>query len=49
MITSNKGMPSVGCSGGHQADGQNCFSVRLMWRENGKAKILIKKKNAKES
>lgn len=37
------GKPSEGCSGGHQADGQNCFSVRLMWRENGK-----KKKREKE-
>ncbi|ORZ25504.1 hypothetical protein BCR42DRAFT_315217 [Absidia repens] len=29
------GTPNNGCSGGRQADGQNCFSVRLMWRENG--------------
>ncbi|KAI8342978.1 hypothetical protein BC941DRAFT_447826 [Chlamydoabsidia padenii] len=29
------GKPSEGCSGGRQADGQNCFSIRLMWRENG--------------
>lgn len=24
-----------GCTGGDMADGDNCFSVRLMWRENG--------------
>lgn len=25
-----------GCTGGDMANGDNCFSVRLMWRENGK-------------
>ncbi|KAF7729638.1 hypothetical protein EC973_004011 [Apophysomyces ossiformis] len=29
------GPPGVGCSGGDQASGSNCFSVRLMWREAG--------------
>ncbi|THH17880.1 hypothetical protein EW146_g3035 [Bondarzewia mesenterica] len=24
-----------GCSGGHQPNGTDCFSVRLMWRKNG--------------
>lgn len=24
-----------GCSGGNQADGDNCFSTRLMWRQGG--------------
>lgn len=24
-----------GCSGGNQADGDNCFSTRIMWREGG--------------
>lgn len=24
-----------GCSGGNQADGDNCFSARLMWRQGG--------------
>ncbi|KAI9265550.1 hypothetical protein EDC94DRAFT_605249 [Helicostylum pulchrum] len=24
-----------GCSGGEKANGNNCFSVRLMWRKNG--------------
>eukprot|EP00121_Abeoforma_whisleri_P016894 Awhi_evm1s15487 len=23
------------CSGGYKANGENCFSLRLMWRENG--------------
>ncbi|CAO3611853.1 unnamed protein product [Cunninghamella echinulata] len=29
------GPPGSGCTGGNAADGKNCFSVRLMWRENG--------------
>lgn len=24
-----------GCSGGNQADGDNCFSTRIMWRQGG--------------
>jgi hypothetical protein len=30
------GAPGSGCSGGNEASGSNCFSVRLMWRQNGK-------------
>ncbi|CAO3622290.1 unnamed protein product [Cunninghamella blakesleeana] len=29
------GPPGTGCSGGNGADGKNCFSMRLMWRQNG--------------
>ncbi|ORX55639.1 hypothetical protein DM01DRAFT_1335027 [Hesseltinella vesiculosa] len=29
------GDPTQGCSGGHQATGSNCYSMRLMWRANG--------------
>ncbi|KAI9316688.1 hypothetical protein BX666DRAFT_1834234, partial [Dichotomocladium elegans] len=29
------GFEPQGCSGGNKADGQSCFSVRLMWRELG--------------
>ncbi|CEJ04341.1 hypothetical protein RMCBS344292_18305 [Rhizopus microsporus] len=30
------GLPAgKGCSGGEKANGDNCFSVRLMWREGG--------------
>ncbi|KAJ8663865.1 hypothetical protein O0I10_000140 [Lichtheimia ornata] len=29
------GADDEGCSGGNQADGSNCFSMRLMWREGG--------------
>ncbi|KAL0955917.1 hypothetical protein HGRIS_002108 [Hohenbuehelia grisea] len=29
------GINSTGCSGGHEADGKDCFSIRLMWRKNG--------------
>ncbi|KAI8061676.1 hypothetical protein BC940DRAFT_309814, partial [Gongronella butleri] len=29
------GDPSSGCSGGNQASGTNCFSMRLMWRAGG--------------
>lgn len=29
------GVPGVGCSGGEKASGDNCFSVRLMWRDGG--------------
>lgn len=31
------GLNSTGCSGGNKADGQDCFSSRLMWRMNGAA------------
>ncbi|KAH9961338.1 hypothetical protein BC827DRAFT_1260518 [Russula dissimulans] len=27
------------CSGGHQANGTNCFSTRLMWRTNGAGEV----------
>ncbi|KAM3588551.1 hypothetical protein VKS41_000993 [Umbelopsis sp. WA50703] len=29
------GPPGAGCSGGSQANGTNCFSMRMMWRTNG--------------
>ncbi|KAI8987950.1 hypothetical protein BDF20DRAFT_815693 [Mycotypha africana] len=29
------GPPGEGCSGGEKATGENCFSVRLMWRNSG--------------
>lgn len=29
------GLSSTGCSGGDTANGQDCFSSRLMWRTNG--------------
>ncbi|ORY96287.1 hypothetical protein BCR43DRAFT_270553 [Syncephalastrum racemosum] len=29
------GPPGKGCSGGNKADGSNCFSSRLMWRQGG--------------
>ncbi|KAI9485052.1 hypothetical protein BDB00DRAFT_773747 [Zychaea mexicana] len=29
------GEPTSGCTGGKQADGTRCFSVRMMWREDG--------------
>ncbi|KAI8096851.1 uncharacterized protein BX664DRAFT_257187 [Halteromyces radiatus] len=35
------GIPSRGCSGGHQANGDTCFSVRLMWRENGLGEVYM--------
>ncbi|EIM82908.1 uncharacterized protein STEHIDRAFT_37722, partial [Stereum hirsutum FP-91666 SS1] len=28
-----------GCSGGNQADGDNCFSTRIMWREGGMGEV----------
>ncbi|ORX54912.1 hypothetical protein DM01DRAFT_1406984 [Hesseltinella vesiculosa] len=31
----------IGCSGGHGADGKNCFSVRLMWRKHGKGEAYL--------
>ncbi|KAI7858179.1 hypothetical protein BDC45DRAFT_434413 [Circinella umbellata] len=31
------GEPTSGCSGGDKADGEKCFSVRMMWRSQGKA------------
>jgi len=33
------GLNSSGCSGGNKADGQDCFSSRLMWRMNGAAEV----------
>ena len=32
-----KGRP--GCSGGHKANGFNCWSVRLMWRKHGAGEV----------
>ncbi|KAG6837734.1 hypothetical protein H0H93_003536 [Arthromyces matolae] len=29
------GLNSTGCSGGNQSNGKDCFSTRLMWRQNG--------------
>jgi hypothetical protein len=29
------GLNPTGCSGGNEANGQDCFSTRLMWRPNG--------------
>lgn len=29
------GPPGKGCSGGNKADGSNCFSTRIMWRQGG--------------
>lgn len=29
------GLNSTGCSGGNAANGQDCFSTRVMWRQNG--------------
>jgi hypothetical protein len=29
------GLNSTGCSGGNEANGQDCFSTRVMWRQNG--------------
>ncbi|KAI9254302.1 hypothetical protein BY458DRAFT_442750 [Sporodiniella umbellata] len=29
------GDPKAGCSGGEKATGNNCFSVRMMWRDSG--------------
>lgn len=34
------GADDEGCSGGNQADGSNCFSMRLMWREGGRFIII---------
>ncbi|RUS21689.1 polysaccharide lyase family 14 protein [Endogone sp. FLAS-F59071] len=28
------GSPGAGCSGGDQSTGSNCFSMRIMWRQN---------------
>jgi len=33
------GLNSTGCSGGNQADGQDCFSSRIMWRTGGAAEV----------
>ncbi|KAF8798713.1 polysaccharide lyase family 14 protein [Phlegmacium glaucopus] len=33
------GLNSTGCSGGNKADGQDCFSSRLMWRTGGSAEV----------
>ncbi|KAI7870956.1 hypothetical protein BDF14DRAFT_1713370, partial [Spinellus fusiger] len=35
------GRPGDGCSGGEQAIGSNCFSVRLMWREQGAGEAYV--------
>ncbi|KAI8145807.1 hypothetical protein BJV82DRAFT_511129 [Fennellomyces sp. T-0311] len=29
------GSPDESCSGGNKADGSNCYSMRIMWREGG--------------
>lgn len=34
------GVSGEGCSGGEKATGENCFSVRLMWRDNGMLFII---------
>ncbi|EUC64321.1 polysaccharide lyase family 14 protein [Rhizoctonia solani AG-3 Rhs1AP] len=35
-----RGGPDVlGCSGGKQANGRDCFSTRLMWRTNGNGEV----------
>jgi hypothetical protein len=36
------GLNSTGCSGGNQANGQDCFSFRVMWRENGSGEGISK-------
>ncbi|KAG5643160.1 hypothetical protein DXG03_001490 [Asterophora parasitica] len=33
------GLNSSGCSGGHESDGRDCFSTRLMWRKNGAGEV----------
>ncbi|ORX92040.1 hypothetical protein K493DRAFT_182031, partial [Basidiobolus meristosporus CBS 931.73] len=33
------GWGDLGCTGGREANGHNCFSVRLMWREGGVGEI----------
>lgn len=35
MLIINLGGEDEKCSGGDKADGSNCFSLRLMWREEG--------------
>ncbi|KNC85611.1 hypothetical protein SARC_02232 [Sphaeroforma arctica JP610] len=32
---------SFDCSGGYKADGDDCFSTRLMWRENGEGEAYM--------
>ncbi|KAG6900758.1 hypothetical protein C0993_002182 [Termitomyces sp. T159_Od127] len=34
------GLNSTGCSGGNQADGKECFSTRLMWRQDGEGEAV---------
>lgn len=36
------GLNSTGCSGGNQANGQDCFSTRVMWRANGSGEGISK-------
>ena len=37
-----RGGPVVeGCSGGRQPNGSDCFSARLMWRENGEGEGMV--------
>ncbi|PFH51485.1 polysaccharide lyase family 14 protein [Amanita thiersii Skay4041] len=33
------GLDPTGCSGGNKADGEACFSTRLMWRKGGSGEI----------
>lgn len=33
------GLNSTGCSGGNAANGQDCFSTRVMWRQNGAGEV----------
>ncbi|KNC82205.1 hypothetical protein SARC_05503 [Sphaeroforma arctica JP610] len=35
------GGPELECSGGTNADGSNCFSTRLMWREDGEGEAYL--------
>ncbi|CAO3590532.1 unnamed protein product [Absidia cylindrospora] len=42
------GEPGSGCSGGNAASGSNCFSVRLMWRQNGAGEAYAYIPNAKD-
>ena len=40
------GLDSTGCSGGNKADGQECFSSRLMWRKGGTGEGMSARRNA---
>jgi hypothetical protein len=35
------GNGTTGCSGGEASDGANCFTARLMWRENGAGEGML--------